>query len=306
MRVHEQTDVLARGTVLGGRYRISDVVGSGAMGRLYGATRLADGRPVVLKLLFSVGPRGRAGLKQEARALAMLDHPNVVGFVEYAEAGNVAFVAMEALRGQDLEARIRSRRVTRTGALVWLYQLAAALDHVHARGLVHRDIKPANVVIESSGTGDRAVLVDFGLAKSHPRTTSERNPVVCVMGTPQYMAPEQALGLEGEIGPAADRYALAAIALELLTGERPYPALPLGRLLVAILEDPPRRPSALGFGGTELDQVFARAMAREPARRHPSARAFVEDLVDALPATGVGALRSGAIQAAPTVRAKAA
>jgi serine/threonine-protein kinase len=292
------------GALIAGRYRLGAQIGAGGSGRVHLATRVADGREVVLKMLSGGGRAGRDQLRAEARTLATLQHPNVVRFVEHAESAEATFVALEAVRGNDLAARIASGRVTRGGAVVWLYELASALDHVHAQGFVHRDLKPANVMIDEA-SGGRSVLVDFGLASEYRLRTGPRASAF-VVGTPEYMAPEQALALEADIGPAADRYALAAIALELFTGERPYPKMPIGRLLTTILESPPRRPSALGVGGPELDAVFARAMARDPERRYGSAREQIEAIVRALPRVRGGTHTVRDVHYAATVRAKVA
>jgi len=282
------------GTVLAARYRVGAQIGRGTSGRIHLAERIADGREVVVKLSGRAGRRARSQLHLEAHALARLDHTNVVGFVEAGETDELSFVVMEAVRGVH----------SRGAAVLWLYELASALDHVHARGFVHRDVKPANVMIDEA-RGNRAVLVDFGLASSYRvRSTQPRMLLVC--GTPEYMAPEQALGLEREVGPAADRYALAAVALELLTGELPYDRMPVGKLLTTIVERPPRRPSSLGLGGVALDMVFAKAMARDPERRFASAREQIEAIVRALPRLRPSSRPRTPPPPARTVRVKAA
>lgn len=294
------------GAVIASRYRVRREIGTGAMGRVYLSQRVSDGREVVLKMVSGATRRCRDILRAEARVLAQLDHPNVVGFVEHGETPDCSFIAMEAVRGEDLGARIDRAHITRGAAMLSLYDVATALDHTHARGFVHRDVKPANVMIDDASGRQRGVLIDFGLATPwRPGARSERGSAF-VLGTPEYMAPEQALGLEADIGPATDRYALAAIALELLTGRRPYPPMPLGRLLVSIIEEPPRRPSALGLDSRALDLVFARAMARDPRRRYESAREQIDAIVRALPVARapIRAPRDG--RTARTVRAKAA
>jgi len=296
-------DFLEPGRIVARRYRLGDEIGSGSAGRIHLATRLIDRREVVLKIGVGVGRMGRDRMRAEARALAYLDHPNCVRFVEHGECGRLAFVAMEAIHGDSLDVHITGGGVSRAAGVLWLYELAQAIDHVHGRGLVHRDLKPANVMIESKG--GRVVLVDFGLASEYRRPAAALGEGM-VQGTPDYMAPEQALGLETEIGPAADRYAFAAIAMELFTGERPYASMPLGQLLTTILEQPPRRPSALGFGDAALDAVFAKAMAREPARRFGSAREQIDAIVEALPPARMLGRRSRRPKSAQTVRAKAA
>jgi serine/threonine protein kinase len=299
------TDALFSGLLCAGRYRIGESVGEGSMGQLFRAQRLRDGREVVLKCVSGSGASSRRQLRAEAHALASLDHPHIVGFVEHGEGTDVCFIAMEALEGSDLGARIRQGTVPRATALRWLRELGSALDHLHERGFVHRDIKPGNVVIHRDAEGEEhAVLVDFGLATEHVPGARARGQFLC--GTPAYMAPEQAVGLESAIGPATDRYALAAIALELLTGHRPYPSASIGELLVMLVEQPPRKPSALGPFDATLDAVFAEAMARDPGRRFESAAAMVSAIEAGLPRSMSRTRRARATQGTPTVRAKAA
>lgn len=297
---------LFEGLLCGGRYRIGASIGEGSMGQLFRASRLRDGREVVLKCVTATGAAARRQLRDEAHALASLSHPNIVGFVEHGEGSDVCFIAMDALDGVDLGARIREGSVPRALAMNWLRELASALDHLHARGLVHRDIKPGNVVIHKDARGEEhAVLVDFGLASAYSsEQPKERARFLC--GTPAYMAPEQALGMERAIGPATDRYALAAIALELLTGQRQYPSASIGELLVMLVEKPPRKPSALGPFDAKVDEVFARAMARDPSRRFESAALMVATIEAALPRTVTRTRKASVSGVTPTVRAKAA
>ncbi len=269
--------------VCSGRYRIRHKIQGGSTGHLFRADRMEDGRPVVLKCGSSSNPVMRAFLRAEASALDSLDHPSVVRLVEHCEGRDLTFLALEALDGTDLATRRRASDVSRGEVIRWLSDIASALDHVHSRGLVHRDIKPANVmIVPTEGGQTRAVLVDFGLACARS-TGKERARFLC--GTPAYMAPEQALGLEAETGPAADRYALAAVALELITGQRPYPPASVPELIAMVIEQAPRKPSELGPFGSRLDAVFTRALARDPDRRFETCAAFVEALERALPRT---------------------
>ena len=278
---HHTTDEnLLDDLVCAKRYRIERVLAEGTTGHVFRARRLLDGRAVVLKCGSKDSEMARTSLRAEARALAALDHPNIVRFFEHREGSDICFLAMEHLDGTDLAARIRTGNVTRAQAMLWLEELASALDHVHAVGLVHRDIKPANVMIVRASDGvEHAVLVDFGLAS--PRVSRKgRSRFLC--GTPAYMAPEQALGNDAEVTAASDRYALAAVALELLSGQRPYPNASVPELLRMVIETAPRAASELGDFGESVDAVFARGLARDPRVRFTTAWALVDALQRAL------------------------
>ena len=295
------------GSVCAGRYLILGSMGEGSMGQLFRAERIADGRAVVLKCAAARGGSAREQLRSEAEALASLDHPHIVRAIEHEEGSDICVLVMEALEGEDLGQRLRTGVIEARQAMRWLRELAGALDHLHARGLVHRDIKPANVMLHEDESGrSHAVLIDFGLAGPAPGAASPaRARFLC--GTPAYMAPEQALGMESQIGPATDRYALAALALEMLTGQRPYPTASIGELLVMLVEQPPRKPSALGDFDGQLDEVFARAMARDPARRFVCAVAMLEAIAAVVPRSRRAARRARTSSTAtPTVRARAA
>jgi len=262
------------------RYRIGRVIAEGTTGHVFAARRLSDAQPVVLKVGSMASQMARTSLRAEAKALALLDDPNIVRCHEHLEGIDVAVLVVDHLEGTDLGTRMRAAPVARAEAMRWLGELASALDHVHAAGLVHRDLKPANVMIVPDEEGlERAVLIDFGLAS--PRASrNARSRFLC--GTPAYMAPEQAVGDETLVGPAADRYALAALGLELLTGQRPYPNASIPELLRMVIEARPRAASALGDFGPFVDAVFARGLAREPRARFTSAWAFVDRLERAL------------------------
>src|SRR5262249_13062583 len=147
---------------------------------------------------------------------------------------------------------------------LWIVrQVAAALGYLHSRGVVHRDIKPANIMIDCEAN-DPVKLLDFGIAR-RPSENPADEPKGLLAGTPAYMAPEQALG--ERIGPSMDNYALGALALELLTGEPPFPHSSALRLVSAAVSEPPRLPSALGLHVPLLDDVMAKALAKRACER---------------------------------------
>jgi serine/threonine-protein kinase len=256
--------------------------------------------PVAIKILDARAAEDRAlagRFEREARATASLSSPHVVSVLDRGalpEGGS--YLVMELVPGCDLAKLLMEGGLLGLDrTLSVLRQIALAIDHAHERGIVHRDLKPENVMIDASPDEDFVKVLDFGVARDlhAPGTYTDYGEVV---GTPEYMAPEQALGIHERIGPASDRYALAAIALEMLTGDLPYPSAPVARTLRMIAEAPPRRPSELGLELPGLDAIFDRAMARRPSHRYPTARAFVEALAERLrgvelPVTPVSAPR---------------
>ncbi|MDQ3036956.1 MAG: serine/threonine protein kinase, partial [Myxococcota bacterium] len=271
------------GEVIADRYRIVELLAEGGMGRVYIGEHVELGLPVAIKLL----PVGTADEKlierfrREAVAAAQLRSPHVVQVFDFGRTRHGAFyLVMELLEGRDLATLLAHDGppgAART--LDLLRQIARALDHAHAHGIVHRDLKPENVfVIEGSCYSDYAKVLDFGVAKSVLRGSGDLTDVGTVLGTPAYMAPEQATADVARIGPACDRYALAAVALELLTGATPYVHDEPLQTLRALVDEEPRMPSALGLAVDGLDALFARALAREPGERFGSASGFVEAL----------------------------
>jgi serine/threonine protein kinase len=271
-----------------GPYRIEAVIGRGGMGVVYRAEERRLKRRVALKIL----PPGladdtdyRARFERESQMAAAIDDPNILPIYEAGEIEGVLFIAMRYVEGTDLEARLREGPLEPRAAIAVLGQVASALDAAHIRGLVHRDVKPGNILIArgEDERGDHAYLTDFGLTKLRTQDTSLTR-VGTIMGTLDYMAPEQ---LEGrEVDGATDQYALAAIAHRALTGQRPYERDSEAALITAILRDPPRsaveaRPEL----PAAVDTVLARGMAKEPSSRYASCAAFVSELRSALGVT---------------------
>ncbi|MCA9605913.1 MAG: serine/threonine protein kinase [Myxococcales bacterium] len=266
-----------------GPYRITAPLSVGGMSECYLAEPERGGDAVVLKL----ASRGTAAhveaLVREAAVLRRLRHRSIVGKLGVVESERVFGIALQRVHGQELGAKLAREGEQPFEAVVsWVWDLAAALDHVHAQGLLHGDVKPGNVLIVEDGSlFGRAVLIDFGLSRN-PGVRIGKGRGATLMGTPHYMAPEQVLGRVDDIGFAADRYALAALALEALTGHRPYASLSTGRLLRTILEEAPRAPSVLGLLGAHVDSLFSRALARDPKARFGSSSAFAHELEETL------------------------
>jgi predicted Ser/Thr protein kinase len=278
-------------------YRIEAELGRGGQAVVYRATQLSLQRTVALKVVspqFSSDANFKERFTREGIAAASLDHPHVIPVFEAGEADGLAFLAMKYVDGPSLDAVLHQpggmepRRV-----LAILRQVAEALDYMADRGLVHRDVKPANILL---GPGDHAYLSDFGLIKalSAARLTSSG----VWMGTLEYVAPEQIRG--GDVTPAADRYALAALAFEALTGRTLFPREDRTATLFAHVNDEP--PTASEFNpalGTGVDAVIARGLSKKPEDRHPSAVAFIDALGAAIAAT------PGAAEARPPLGAAA-
>ena len=277
------------GRLVGERFRVIAHLADGGMSSVYRAEDTVEGQEVALKLV----PRERLGdadvvarMVREAELAALLEHPAVVRTIAAGAAPMGGFyVALELLEGESLESHLEANGPPPLEvALLLLEQLAAGLDHAHARGIVHRDIKPGNVMITRGADGmPLAKLIDFGLARLldvHGHTVTRAGTLV---GTPAYMAPET-VDLSRPMGAAADRYSLAAIAFELISGDAPYANRSIPRLLEAILTEPPRTLASMQLDAPRVDAVIAQGLARSPDARHPSCAALVADLRAALDA----------------------
>ncbi|MEC7520372.1 MAG: protein kinase, partial [Myxococcota bacterium] len=278
------------GKVLDGTFRIDEPLGRGGMGAVFAATQLRTGRRYAIKVLLpeiAVRRDAVARLKREAMAAGALGHANVIAVHDIRESDGLAWLVMDLLEGEDLAARMkRLGRMRLDEATLLLAQMAAGLEAAHARGLVHRDLKPANVFLaRQPGSPERAVLLDFGLAKSFEDAAMDLTQSGVVMGTPQYMSPEQANGQP--LDSRADLYALATIFYEMLAGEPPFRAPTLPALFAKLASAPPppidlHRPD-LPVG---MVAVLERALAKAPADRYPDATG----LLNAVRACSAGAL----------------
>jgi serine/threonine-protein kinase len=273
------------GETIGGRFRVVGLLAEGGMGgRIYEGEHVELGLPVAIKLL-PVVTEEEASVKRfrrEAIAAAQLRSPHVVQVLDFGRTRDGAFyLVMEKLAGRDLARRTREEGLpSPREAIAILRQIALVLDHAHSIGLVHRDIKPENVFVVEEGavSGVHVKMLDFGVAKSFLRGGATVTDVGVVLGTPAFMSPEQALGDPDKLAPPVDRYALAAVALELLTGQLPYPYSTASETLQALMTEEPRLPSALGLRIAGLDEVLARGLARDPEARFESSAAFVDAL----------------------------
>ncbi len=273
---------LQAGDFLAGRYLIESFVARGGMGEVYRARDTELGVAVALKIIrteVATDPEALRRFKQEILLARSVSHPNVCRVFDLGRhrvgTRDVIFLTMEFLRGETLSARIRSRgRISREAGLAIIRQLADALDTAHRAGIVHSDFKSANVMIVPAPPGERAVITDFGLARSAAAQPEPDSP--SLVGTPEYMAPEQVRG--GRVGPAADLYALGVVLFEMVTGTLPFRGLTPTETAQARLSQDPPRPSSLAQVEPAWDHAILRLLAREPERRFSRARDVVAAL----------------------------
>ena len=280
----------AVGTEVAG-YRIVEQAGSGGMGVVYRAEETGlGGRPVALKLLpaaLAGDPDFRARFLREMRVAAAIDHPNIVPIYRAGEDRGRLYLAMRYVHASDLRRLLEAEgRLTPARALAILDQVARALDAAHARGLVHRDVKPGNILLAPpvfDSDAEHVYLVDFGLARSDSDDRS-LGGAGSFLGTPRYAAPEQAAGRP--VDGRTDGYALGCVLYECLTGQPPFPGGSGEAILLAHLEASPPRVTALRPDlPPAIDQVVARAMAKDPATRFPTCRALLAAARQALTPT---------------------
>ncbi len=264
-----------------GRFEIIEELGRGGMAVVYRARQADLARMVALKVLppeLSLDKSYIARFLQEARSAAALEHPHIVPIFEVGSAEGVQYIAMKYISGHTLKEVVQQQgALDIQRAVTMLEQVSDALDYAHSHGVIHRDIKPSNMMLEKNGW---VYLTDFGLARggsSGPGLTMAGT----VMGTPEYMSPEQAQGL-ATIGPPTDIYALGVVLYELLTGQMPFQAdTPMG-MLVARLQFAPRPPRDYrGDLPLPVEDVIMRALARKPEARYPSAKEMILALKNA-------------------------
>jgi len=262
-----------------GAYRVLERIGRGGMATVYRAYHAALDRYVAIKVLpdfFADDPDYRERFQQEARSVARLKHPNILEVFDFGSEDGIAYLVLELVEGGTLADRL-GKPMDLRDAIHVLEQLAGALDHAHQHGILHRDIKPSNILIRKDGT---PVLGDFGLAKmadSMRRLTGSGT----VMGTPEYMSPEQAA--DEPVGPTADIYSLAIVAYEMLTGRVPFQGdTPVATMLSHVTKNMPPVYELRGELSAHVEQVLRRGMAKRPEERFRTAAEFVVALKPAV------------------------
>ena len=265
-----------------GHYEITGTLGEGGMGIVYAARDARLDRTVALKMIRrgSTDPDAAERLRREARAAAAVSHPNICQLYDIGEEAGDLFIAMEYLEGQSLAARLERGPVPLGEAVQIALAMLAALDALHARGLVHRDLKPSNVFLTPHGVK----LLDFGLARPVAIDQGETRLTGpgTIFGTPQYMSPEQLLAQQ--IDERSDLFATGVVLYEMLTGQPPFTGASVPAMVHAIVYE---QPPALGGSAAiaAVDRVIHKAVAKRPLDRYPSAAAMADDLRAATPRT---------------------
>jgi WD40 repeat protein/predicted Ser/Thr protein kinase len=259
-------------------YEILGELGRGGMGVVYKARQKGLGRVVALKMILvgaHAGPVQRARFRGEAEAAARLQHPNIVAVHEVGEHEGCPYFSLEYVDGRSLNDALFDKLPTPAEAAALVEQLAHAVHYAHQRGIVHRDLKPANVLLTADGTPR---ITDFGLAKRLDDAEG-RTRTGDVLGTPSYMAPEQAAGRNKDVGPATDVYALGAILYALLTGVPPFEGSSSWETVNLVLGAEPEPPSRRNPGvPRDLETICLKCLEKDVLRRYASARALAEDL----------------------------
>src|SRR5262252_4651143 len=296
------------GSILGGAYRITRLIGQGGMGAVYEGVQLRLERRVAVKLMareLSANPEAIARFRREAEVTSQIGHPHIVQVFDFGSAPTgEPYLVMEYLEGEDLEKRIqRAGRLPPMAAANIIKQVASALSATHAKGIVHRDLKPANVFLLSvEGETDFVKVVDFGISKVRSATT-KLTAALAVMGTPNYMAPEQAQGRVNDIDARTDQWALACIAYELLAGRPPFIGENVASLLYQVIHETPSPLAEVSPGlPSTVEPVLRRALSKTQGDRFPTLTEFSRAFEGAAagkpaPASVAAAFAPGAVAA---------
>jgi WD40 repeat protein/tRNA A-37 threonylcarbamoyl transferase component Bud32 len=259
-------------------YEVLGEIGRGAMGVVFKARQLKANRVVALKMILTKSSGGleeQVRFQIEAEAVARLQHPNIVQIHEVGEQGGLPFFSLEFCAGGPLNKRLGGRPLPVREAAALAEKLTRAVQHAHSRGVVHRDLKPANILMSADG---EPKVADFGLAKRLD-ADSEVSQVGQIMGTPSYMAPEQAWGKVRDVGPAADVYALGAILYEFLAGQPPFLGATLLETLEQVRSHEPVAPGRLQPGiPRDLETICLKCLRKEAERRYASAGELADRL----------------------------
>jgi serine/threonine protein kinase len=275
-----------------GRYRIIKEIGKGAMGMVFQAHDPQIDRLVALKVLRPdrVGNEAFAArFLREARAIGRLSHPRIVTIFDVGEDHDTIFIAMEYIKGEPFNEVMRSGRLRVRQSVEIARQVAQALDYAHSQGIVHRDIKPSNIILTAE---NKVKLTDFGIARIEDSTTGYQTKSGEILGTPNYMAPEQVTGKT--VDGRSDLYSLGVILYELIVGRKPLTADSIAGILRAIAHDIPEPPVAVDPLVTrELSDLIMICLAKAPEDRFQTGRQLADALGAVLTRKEPGAGPSG-------------
>jgi serine/threonine protein kinase len=261
-----------------GDYEVLEEIGRGGMGAVYKAVQQSLDREVALKMIHAEqeqDPKEVARFQREAQIVAKVKHPNIVQVFEAGQICGQSYFAMEYVEGQDLDQATANGPLEAGRAARYVARVARAVGHLHSEGILHRDLKPSNILIDAD---DEPRVTDFGIARAQEHG-GEDTTTGSVLGSPSYMAPEQAATDMGSTGPWTDIHGLGAILYRLLTGRPPFEAESAMDTMLQAVQCAPPRPNSLNpkVPGA-LEAICLQCLEKKPARRYPSAEHLADDL----------------------------
>ena len=266
-------------TLNNGNYEVRELIGKGGMATVYLGYQKNVDRQVAIKVLSaqaSMDAEFKERFELEAKTIARLQHPHILPLYDYGAEDDILYLVMAYLSGGTLENRIARGEITLADIERILREIGGAIDYAHRQGIVHRDIKPANILFDGEG---HALLTDFGIVKLTERSAGLTG--TNVVGTPAYMSPEQAQGME--ISGATDIYALGVVAFQAITGKLPFNAPSVLQLMLQVVQEPiPNLEDFVEDIPPQLNSVLSRAMAKDPEARYSSAQEFADAFSDAI------------------------
>lgn len=261
-----------------GDFSLQDEIGRGGMGVVYRARQRSLERHVAVKVLLrgaDATADAHARFETEAAAAARLDHPHIVPIYDTGVEEGWRYIGMKLITGQTLQARMSEGPMPEREAARLVLKIARAIEYAHSRGVIHRDLKPANILLDEEGEPH---VSDFGLAK-RPADENDVTTTGAILGTPSYMAPEQAAGDRGDVGPASDVFSLGAILYALLTGRPPFQGpTPVDTVLMLLEQDPPPPRLLNQAVNRDIEMITLRSLQKPVELRYGSAGALADDL----------------------------
>ena len=261
-----------------GDYELLEEVAHGGMGVVFRARQVSLNRVVALKMILAgrlATEREVQRFRAEAEAVAKLRHPNIVAIHEVGVHEGQHYFSMDLVQGRNLASLVREHPLPPATAARYVQAIAEAIHHAHQQGVIHRDLKPSNVLIDES---DQPRITDFGLAKQF-KTDSDLTLSGQVLGSPNFMPPEQAAGRNQEVGPQSDLYSLGAILYYLLTGRPPFAAQSVQATLAKVLQAEPLAPRALNEAvPQDLQTICLKCLEKDTRRRYRTARELADEL----------------------------